>query len=253
MPKPIKKRVQKKKALIKEEEIKTTFAKILEFIKNRQKQFLIGLSSVLVVIIILLIALFYNSSLREKAYAFEVEAYNYYYGINLKEELSAQQRWQKALELYKKSVDTKVTPTTLFYLGNCYYNLSKYNEAISEYERLIKRFPREVELLPIVYQKLASAYMNTGNKEMAINTLNRLAGLDNGIFKDTALILEARYHEQTGQKEKAIEKYKELVDNFQDSPWFGEADAKVKIAEQRAKDKQEKETTQKKDAQKTAE
>jgi|Deesub1362A_J573_1020465.scaffolds.fasta_scaffold01890_2 tetratricopeptide (TPR) repeat protein len=232
MPKPIKKRVQKKRIPVKEEEIKGTFTRMVEFINERRKTFIIALVSLIAVIAIFMVGLSYNASLRKKAYAFEVQAYNYYYGIDIKEALTDKQRWQKALELYKKSVETKVTPVALFYLGNCYYNLGKYKEAISEYERFIKRFMNERELLPIVYQKLAGAYLNSGNREMAFNTLEKLATIENGVFKDTALILEARYYEGLGETEKANEKYRELVENFPDSVWFNEANSKVKIAEE---------------------
>jgi len=242
MPKPIKKRI--KKSPIKEEELKGRFTRVLELIKERKRQFLTGLASGILAVIILLFALLYNSSLKRKAYALEVKAYNYYYGIDLEEEISEKQRWQKALELYKKSVDTKIAPTALFYLGNCYYNLGKYKEAISEYERFIKRFRDKEELLPLVYQKLASAYMNAGNEAMAIKTLDRLSALGNGIFRDTALILEARYYEQTGQKEMAMEKYRKLVESFPDSPWFNEANTKVEIEAKKGQEEKKQEERQ---------
>jgi len=228
MPKPIKKKVQKKRLPVKEEEIKGTLARMIEFVNERKRAFIIALASLIALIALFAAGLSYDASLRRKAHDLEVEAYNYYYGIDIKEKLTDKQRWQRALDLYKKSVETKVTPVALFYLGNCYYNLGKYNEAISEYERFIERFPNERELLPIVYQKLAGAYLNAGNRQKAFNTLERLATMDDGIFKDTALILEARYYEGLGDHERAIERYRELVEDFPDSVWFNEADSKVK-------------------------
>lgn len=222
MPKPIKKRVSKKPVL-KEEEIRGSFTQILEFIKEKKKAFLSITAVIIGVIVLSIIAIYYNSSLKKKAYSLETEAYNYYYGINLKEDISEEERWRKALELYKKSVETKVSPTALFYLGNCYYNLSDYAKAIEEYERFIKRFKGEKELLPIVYQKLSSAYLNKGDKDKALSTLTKLSELNNGIFKDTALILEARYYERIGDSDKAKERYKELVEKFPNSPWINEA------------------------------
>ncbi len=235
MPKPIKKRVSKKPVL-KEEEIKGTFTQAIEFIRKKKKSFLIILTAMIAVIIISLIIISYNSSLKKKAYALEIEAYKYYYGINLKESMSDEDRWRKALELYKKSVETKPSSTALFYLGNCYYNLSDYTKAIEEFEKFTKKFRDEKGLLPIVYQKLASAYFNKGDKERAFATLNKLAELDNGLFKDTALILEARYYERSGETEKAKERYRELAEGFPSSPWFAEASSKIEQKKEEPED-----------------
>ncbi len=228
MPKPIKKRVSKK-TVIKEEEIRSTAKRAVDFIKERGKSLIIILTIVIAVIILFLVIVSYNSSLKKKAYALEIEAYNYYYGINLKASMTEEERWKKALELYKKSVETKVTPTALFYLGNCYYNLGNYTKAIEEYEKFTKKFKDEEELLPLVYQKLASAYFKNGNSDIAFVTLNRLAEFNNGLFKDTALVLEARYYERVGETEKAKGKYKELIEGFPSSPWTTEASAKIEI------------------------
>lgn len=226
MPKPIKKKVLKK-PILKEDKIKGTFIQTTEFLGEKRNVLLIILVSIIALTILSLIIISYNSSLKKKAYALEIEAYNYYYGINLKEPLTDEERLRKALELYKKSVETRPSPTALFYLGNCYYNLSDYTKAIEEYERFTKKFRKEKNLLPIVFQKLASAYLNKEDKDMAIKTLDKLADLDRGIFKDTALILQARYYERWGETEKAKGKYKELIKQFPLSPWVHEASSKI--------------------------
>lgn len=244
MPKPIKKKIRKRKAPVREEEINGTYSRVWDFVNRGKRQFMTGLLSIIAITVIILTAMYYNSSLKEKAYALEVEAYNYYYGINPAEDLTDKERWEKALELYKKSVETRATPSALFYLGNCYYNLGKYRKAIVEYERFIQKFKGKRELLPIVYQKLASAYINQGDEEKALSTLKRLAALDGSIFKDTALILEARYYELKGEKKKAVERYKELIEGFPSSPWVNEAGTKITAgagrAEEGTKEKQDK-------------
>jgi len=232
MPKPIKKRVSRQPVL-KEEEIRWSFTQILEFMRQKRKILLFGAIAVIGIVALLLIGIYYESSLKKKAHTLETEAYNYYYGIDLKEGMSEEERWKKALELYKKAVETRTSPTALLYLGNCYYNLSDYAKAIEEYERFIKRFGGEKELLPVVYQKLSSAYLKKGEKEKAFSTLNKLSELDNGIFKDTALILEARYYEVIGETDKAREKYNELINKFPASVWVNEAKTKTQQTEKK--------------------
>jgi len=222
MPKPIKKRIEKK-VVPEEEEVKGMVRRVLNAARERKKV-LIYISSVLGVILILSIAgLIYLSSIKGKAYLFEKEAYNYYYNTNLNEE----ERWRKSLELFQKAVETKATPIVQFYIGNCYFNLRDYDNAVKAYLRFIDKYKNEEEIVPLVYQKLASSYMELGKGDEAINTLNDLAKFKNGIFKDTALILEARHYESTGRSEEAIKRYKELISSFPSSPWSAEAKTKV--------------------------
>ncbi|MEW6603045.1 MAG: tetratricopeptide repeat protein, partial [Nitrospirota bacterium] len=133
--------------------------------------------------------------------------------------------------LYKKSVDTKMTPTALFYTGNCYYNLNDYDNAIKEYERFTGKFSSDKQILPLVYQKMAAAYLKINQKEKAINALAKLAGIDDGIFKDTAAVIEARMYDESGDKEKALAKYKEIITKYPTSPWSTEASARLAAEE----------------------
>ncbi len=230
MPKPIKKRITKKTA-IKETDVKNAAIQALDFIRERKKQLVLILSALGIIIVIYTAFVLYTSSSDKSAYFLETDAYNYYYGINLPDGsgLTKEDRWKKALELYKKAIEVQATPTALFYLGNCYYNLGDYNNAIKQYNVFTDKFRDEEKILPLVYQKLASAYFKSNRNDEAIETLGALAQLENGIFRDTALVLEARYYETTGESAKALEKYKELINEFTTSSWAAEAKAKTAV------------------------
>jgi outer membrane protein assembly factor BamD (BamD/ComL family) len=226
MPKPIKKRIVKKPT-IQEDEVKSVLMKTLDAARERQKHLIIAISAVVGLIAIYIIFSIYSASSKDKAYALETDAYKYYYGIDIKENLTERERWGKALNLYKQSVETKATPTARFYLGNCYYNLGDFDNAIKEYTAFINKFGGQKEIAPVVYQKLASAYLKKNNNAKAIETLDALASVNNGIFKDTALALQARHYETAGESGKAMEKYKELVQLYPASMWSAEAKAKI--------------------------
>lgn len=241
MPKAIKKRIPKKKP-VEENEVKGALMQILDTVKERQKEVTIGAAAVLVVIVIIAAAKFFSSSSYEEAYSIEMQANDYYYGAADKS-VTGEERWKKAMELYQKSIDVKVTPTALFYLGNCNYNLGEYEAAIKKYTEFENKFRRETGILPLVYQKLASAYFKTGQNDRAIQTLGSLAGLEGGIYKDTAMILEARYYGSAGDKQKALEIYRNLNTEFPSSIWSMEAAAKVS-AEEAPKDESVSEETE---------
>ncbi len=86
-------------------------------------------------------------------------------------------------------------------------------------------------MLPLVYQKLASAYIKVGKDDEALETLDTLSKFKGGIFRDTALILEARMYEAAGKHEDAVKKYSELVKDFPFSPWSTEANAVIEMEE----------------------
>jgi len=240
MPKQIKKKIPKK-TTIQEDKVKSVLMRTLDAAKERRKNLIIALSAVAGIAAIYIIFSIYSASSREKAYALETDAYKYYYGIDIKESMTEKERWGKALDLYKQSVEIKATPISRFYLGNCYYNLGDYDNAIKEYTAFVGKFGNEKEILPILYQKLASAYLKKNNNAKATETLDALARLNNGIFKDTALALEARHYETAGESGKAIEKYKEIVKLFPDSSWSAEAKAKISMEENAKKPEGKKE------------
>jgi tetratricopeptide (TPR) repeat protein len=230
MPKVIKKRPAKKKSSD-ENEVKSAALQAIEKIRERQRHVIIGVSVIAAVVVLLLGTSLYSTSRYKKASSLEMEATNYYYGENIDKALPDKERLNKALELFIKSTNVKVTPTNLFYLGNTYFRLKDYKNAVHEYNRFVSKFRSETAILPLVYEKLASSYFRTGDTAAAFETLDKLAALEGGIFKDTALLYEARYLEEAGKKEEALEKYREIYTLFPSSPWAVEANAKVSAEE----------------------
>ncbi len=158
--------------------------------------------------------------------------------------MSEEGKWKKAIKLYQKSIDIKETPTALFYLGNCYYNLGDYDNAIKQYNVFIDKFRMTKGILPLVYQKLTSAYFKINQNDKALESIDKLAKVENGIFKDTALILEARYYERAGESEKALEKYRQVFTEFPTSPWSAEANSKVAAEEAKHAEETSEETSE---------
>jgi tetratricopeptide (TPR) repeat protein len=227
MPKVIKKKPAKKRTVEETEEVKTAALHAFDAIKERQR-IVITITSVIAVIAIIVIGLkLYNSSQSDKAHELEMKANSIYYTVNPDNPLPGAEKWKQALELYKQAVDVKATPAALFSLGNCYYNLGDYENAIKQYTVFTGKFNSNDIILPLVYQKLASVYFKTIKNDKALETLADLAKIRNGAFRDTALSMEARHYEETGDSAKAQEKYKTLASEFPNSPWSAEATAKV--------------------------
>ena len=232
MPKVIKKRVTKKTGL-QEKSVKGTLQHTVSMVKEKQRILIYVLSAIGLIIVSVIAFMIYVSSTREKAYSFEMEAYKYYYNSNITSPVTGEERWKKALELFQKSIDIKPTPAAQFYAGNCYFNLGDYDNAVKAYNTFIYNYGSEEIIRPLVFQKLASAYFKKGNLDEAIKALDTLAKLKNGIFKDAALIIEARHYEGIGKIEDAMKTYNEIISGFPASPWASEAKARIKMAEEK--------------------
>ena len=225
MPKIIKKKVVKK--TVQDEEVAGFALDALDAAKGRQKQLIIAGLVIAGILALYMTFSMYSSSIEADAVAIEMKANDYYYGEVVEGSITDEERLKKALGIYKESVDIKVTRTALYNLGNTYYKMEDYASAIEQYDLFVDKFSGNVEMLALVYQKLAASYVRSGQKDKAYEALGKLAKVGSGIFKDTALILEARYLESAGDTEKSLEKYVELVAEFPGSVWSGEAASKL--------------------------
>jgi len=225
MPKIIKKKAPKKKA-VQADEVKSAAFHALDVIKERQKAIIIGVAAISVIVILFIIFSLYSTSRYKKAGTLQIDANNYYYGIT-DAEAPEEQRLKKAIDIYNQSLNIKATPLALFYLGNSYFKLGEFENAKKEYNRFIDEFSGDELILPLVYQKLASSHFKTDENDKALDAVRKLSTLNKGIFRDTALILEARYYDGTGDADKAMALYQEIVDTFPSSPWSAEAASKI--------------------------
>ena len=225
MPKIIKKKAPKKKA-VQDDEVKSAAFHALDVIKDRQKAIIIGVAAISVIVILFIILSMYSTSQYKKAGSLQIDANNYYYGIT-DAEAPEEQRLKKAIDLYNQSLQIKTTPFALFYLGNSYFKLGDFDNAKKEYNRFIDEFSGDELILPLVYQKLASAHFKTGENDKALDAVRKLSTLNNGVFRDTALILESRYYDSAGDADKAMALYQEIFDTFPSSPWSAEAASKI--------------------------
>jgi tetratricopeptide (TPR) repeat protein len=233
MPKVIKKRTIKKTSFD-DADVKGIATEMWGNIQNafneKRREFTIGGAIIIGVAVIAMVTMAYSSSMKSKAYDIEVNAYNVYYSDQ--PGLSVESRWKQSLDLFQDAVDIKASPSSLFYLGNSHFNIGDYENAIQAYNRFIDEFGSKDEITPLVYQKLAAAYFRAGNNNDAVSTLNKLAEVSGGIFRDTAHVLEARHYASIGNNDMALAKYEEIANGFPGSLWAAEAEAKVAAANQ---------------------
>jgi predicted negative regulator of RcsB-dependent stress response len=229
MPKAIKKKTTKKNIQT-ETEIRDALGNIKDTLKEKQKTVLvyslIGLSAVLVFAVIL----FYQHTEGQKSHQLENSAYNIYYNLDQQKNMSKQEQYQKALDLFQQAYSKRKSPRVLLFIASSYAELEKYDDALKTLSDFTKKYANAWSLLPVAYKEMAAIQLIKGDKEAALKTLDTLYK-SGTILQDYALVEAGRILEKDGKKEEAAAKYKELTEKFPGSPFI--AEAKTKLGEKK--------------------
>ena len=226
MPKPIKKKTVKKKR-DSEDEVKEKLTDLRDTFQQRQKDIIKYIAVALSIILVVGGYIIYSKRAGSKAAQLRHEAYTIYHGPDRTEQAIAGEKYQRALELFQKSYETRKSPITLLYIAACYDELEKDNEAIETLKNFVKQYPHEEKLLPLAHQKMASLYKKQGNLNEALETLNALLSQPGDIYNDLALMESGKILEQMGKPDEAQKKYQELANKYPNSPFVEEAVSKL--------------------------
>ncbi len=225
MPKVIKKKTAKPTKA--EEGVKNVLHDTKEFIHEKQKILFPAVITLVVVALAVAGFLIYRSNARNQAAVLEYEGYKIYYGLYEKQPFRTGERYQRALEKFRKAYDTHKSPFSLFYIAGCYYDLGKFDDALKTLKELNERFPDDERFVPLSYYKMAVITLRKGDREGYLKLLDVLYNYRTSSFKDLVLVESARMLETMGKNEDAAKKYEELTKSFPESPFAEEAKAKL--------------------------
>lgn len=225
MPRVVKKRVPKKEAA--EVDVQERLDDIREKFRERQKSAIIY--GVVAVVLILLVGFVfvYRNSAAEKARKMEYDAYKLYYNEYQKVPLSNEERYQKALDLFKQAYAASKSPRMLLYAASSQAALNKNDEALASLNDLVKTFGKDKDVVPLAFMAMADIQLKKGNKAEALKALDSLSKADTPIYKDYALVMAGRILDGEGKKDEAAAKFKEIIEKYKDSPFMEEAKARL--------------------------
>jgi tetratricopeptide (TPR) repeat protein len=222
MPKPIKKKVPKQ-AMGAEESVRTFISVLTEKLETNFRQVVIGAAVVLGVVVLVAGIFIYGGSSDKRAKAAFYEGYKSYHGLYDAQVLTKFERYERALESFKKSYDIRHDPKTLLYMANAQHDLGKNDEALNSLDELVSGFPGDNLYTSLALYKAAMISEKTGNLEGALKFLDRLYALESDFYKDAALMESARILDGMGKKEEAMMKYETILEKFPNSPFKEEA------------------------------
>lgn len=224
MPKAIKRYVKKKEG--KEENIGETVADIRERLKERQRTLVYAVFVLAAVVLASGSFFIYSKVMTARSQDLEYEGLRLYYRTVQTQPASPADGYKSALEKFRASYAAKKRSTALFYVANCYYELGRYDDAVSTLKSLTGQYS-DLKITPLAYYKMAMAYERKNDMTSALDTLNKLSSIKDSPLQDFALMESARVLEAAGKTEEAKSKYKELINKFPKSALADEARARL--------------------------
>lgn len=144
---------------------------------------------------------------------------------------------QQAIASFRKVVTeypgSAAAPHAAYMLGNALSDLRDWDGAVRAYQDFLSRYGDHRLLAPLVYQRLAYAYLSQGKTEEAEKTFSTLLTMEGALNKDQALYELAKIDETLKRPEGALARYQEIMKDYPQSPFAAEASVRVKTLDAR--------------------
>lgn len=137
-----------------------------------------------------------------------------------------------AADAYKYIKDnlssSSATPWVVFELGNVYYGLKNYDEAIRTYNDFLHKYSGH-SLAPIVKQSLGYAYEEKGLLQEAVKQFEDISVAGNNFLVAQGNWDAGRCYEKLGQTSDAIRSYTKTIELSPNSNWATMAQYRLSV------------------------
>lgn len=197
---------QIKRGHYEKDEFQTIMNKVIRYIvRHRETSMFVG--AVVLVGIILLIIL---TSGRERSNPEADMLYTQSMGLTM------MGRFQEAentlLELTSKHSDTRAGKIGYYYLGAIYYNTGRFDQALIHFEKFLSLLKKDYLLVPSAQYGAACSAEGLKDNETALKYYEKIISNKESPFYFMGLLAYGRVTGQLGDKEKAREILKELLE-----------------------------------------
>ena len=131
-------------------------------------------------------------------------------------------------EIIQKFPRTNSASIARYKIGNSYSAIGEYKNAIESYEAFMKKDGSGNGIAPLVAQRMGYAYLKLGKTEESEKYFKMVTPKSKAYNRDVSLLELAQITERKGEKEEALSKYQEIIDQFSSSPIASEARGKIK-------------------------
>jgi tetratricopeptide (TPR) repeat protein len=217
-------KTNKKKAEV--NEFDQTIAASKSFFEKYEKHIIYGGSTLLAIVIaVLLIHQFYITPRNNKANESLYQAEQLFQDGSYEKALNGDEQTgvMGFLAVADKFGSTKAGNLARLYAGMCYAHTDKYQEAVD----ILQKFDGcgDEMVSPAVIGLLGNCYAQLGQNEKAVETLLKAAKkADNNTLSPQFLLQAGQIYESLGQADKALDCYKQIKQNYQQSYLYADMD-----------------------------
>ena len=191
---------------------------------------------VAIAVVILLGALYVVQYQQEQeALALEHQAAQAYLDRSLVDVDTATEKLQEAITLYRRIIQefprTASARSAWYMIGNALAEQDDHAGAIEAYQQFIDQAGNSPALLGLVYQRLGASYLASGDRAKGITAYTQVLEMPQTLNKDQVLFELAKLEEHEKRNDEALARYKQLLDEYPNSPYVSEATLRVKILE----------------------
>ncbi|HGE72626.1 TPA: tetratricopeptide repeat protein [Candidatus Poribacteria bacterium] len=214
-----------KKKQVKEDKLVTTVEKMSIFLTEHWKKLVIAGIGIVAIVGIIIGVYTYTVSKNDKAVSIINE------GTTLFEEAetamskdgdkpSTISKYDTAKAKFQEAIQSggskNIISKALLYSAICSYKAKKYNEAITDYEKILKKYSKG-EYVVLAKDGIAKSYEQIGDEaslRKAIQYYDELSKYPESYLTVSAILSKGRCYEKLGDKDQALSAYKTVVDKF---------------------------------------
>jgi tetratricopeptide (TPR) repeat protein len=217
-----KKKITKKE--MKEDALITSYVKATTFYEENKKNISIGITALIVIVAAVFFYVKNKNADNEKATTELAKVYSYYDNGQYQIAIDGvrERNIVGLLAIADEYGSTRAGSMAKLYLGNCYYALGKFSEALKEYED----FSPEGELLTVSrYAGIGACNEALGNYKDAAESFEKAATkYANDLNAAENFNAAARNYAAAGMKDQALDLYKKIKKNYPTTTFAREAD-----------------------------
>lgn len=186
-----------------------------KLILRRKK--LLSFAIVLAFAILFILGLYvYNLKNESDAKELEAKAYKYYFGNIKNQNLPQEQRFLESAKLFMEAYHKKKNYTYLLNAGYAYDMAGQKEKAIEVLNKVENS--KDLNMANLAKIKIAMIYMRNNDTSKAISKFNEIINDHSPIMKDFAIYQLAKIYEKDN-KEESLRYYEKLVKEFPQSPF----------------------------------
>ncbi|MGB9596612.1 MAG: tetratricopeptide repeat protein [Candidatus Poribacteria bacterium] len=214
-----------KKKQVKEDKLVTTVEKMSIFLTEHWKKLVLAGIGIVAIVGILIGIYTYTVSKNDKTVSIINEAVSLFEQAEsamskdgskpstISKYDTAKAKFQEAIQ---NGGNKNIISKALLYSAVCSYKAKKYNESITDYEKILKKYSKG-EYVVLAKDGIAKSYEQIGDQESlkkAIQIYDELSKYPESYLTVSAMLSKGRCYEKLGDQAQALSAYKAVVDKF---------------------------------------